>query len=211
MKFQAILFDLDGTLVDTIDLYAEACIHALSTSDLSFTHDDFNRLYGTGAIFREWILEIGGTDEMLPVFREKRDLKHIELLGTRTTFLPGAERLLARVSSYPKAIVTGSWKKYVDAIELMTPISPHFPHILTADDTDPFHKPHPHGLLLAADRLGVAPEECIYIGDQIFDIKAANAAGMTSCLIPGKFTSKEGREAADHIIEALDGLMGLIE
>ena len=49
-------------------------------------------------------------------------------------------------------------------------------------------KPHPSGLLIAAKNLQVNPVNCIYIGDMPFDIAAANAAGMTSCLLWGKDT-----------------------
>ena len=207
MRFSAILFDLDGTLIDTISLYRRACIQGMASAGLDLTHEEFDAYYVSGSSLEEWIRLKGGEKGDAPLVRRERDRAYHMLLRTEPAFFLGAEELLNDLLDFPKAIVTGSWKSYVDALDECVEITKHFPHIITADDTSPFHKPHPHGLLLAADRLGVDPRKCVYIGDQMFDIDAAHAAGMTSCLVPTQFTPKEAHGKAEMELESLDELL----
>ena len=82
--------------------------------------------------------------------------------------------------------------------------------MITADEMLPFRKPHPHGLLIAADRIGVDPATSIYIGDQIFDLHAAKAAGMTSCLIRGAHTPEGAEKEADLVAASLQDLLTML-
>ncbi len=210
MRFSAILFDLDGTLIDTISLYRRACIGGMKAVGLTLAEDDFHDLYVSGASIDQWVRSRGGNDAMTPVVREERDRLYRQALQTNAEFFPGAEDLLRAVAKHPKAIVTGSWRSYVDALDECTNITDHFEHIVTADDTNPFHKPHPHGFLLAADRLGVEPKDCLVVGDQMFDIEGAKAAGMTSCLTWTAYTPKHAAGKADMEIRSLTELEALL-
>ncbi len=213
MKYEALLFDLDGTLIESIDLYAEACSHAFSAFDMHLSRKTFQEGYARGVGLEHWIEELGGDLATLTKLREKRDHTYIQLLREHTSFLPGAETLLSRTRHIPRAIVTGSWRTYIDAIHEKIQIGDHFEHIVTVDDMLPYYKPHPHGFLLAADRLGVDPEACLVIGDQTFDIDAAKAGGMRSCLIATKHTPEHARGTADHEVTSvheLSELLGLL-
>lgn len=107
----------------------------------------------------------------------------------------------------PRAIVTGSHRSYVEAIEQCLPLSKYFPTIITADEMDPYFKPHPHGLFLAAQAFGVEPEQCVYIGDQVFDMEAARNAKMPNILIAREFTPAYARDSADRVITSLGELI----
>lgn len=206
MTYDAILFDLDGTLVDTITLYKRACIQALEHGGLRFSSEDFDRLYPMGTSFNDWIMRIGGKEEQTPFLRAKRDDAYCELLRQHTVFYDGATDLLRSIGNHPSAIVTGSWKRYVDAIDALLNVTTHVDHLVTADDLGDFHKPHPHGLLLAADSLRVDPSRCLYVGDQMFDVGAAKAAGMTSCCIVTGHTPKQAIAEADFVVRSLPEL-----
>lgn len=191
MRFEAAIFDLDGTLVDTTHLYAEACIHAMQTLGLSFSSEDFAKLYPTGTSFFSWAEQKGAHPDDLPQARQERDTVYCELLRTRTVYLPGAKQLLKKVGKKRSAVVTNSWKIYVDAINEATGIYDHMETVITADHMGAYCKPHPHGLLLAADALGIEPSCCMYVGDQAYDVEAAKAAGMTPAFIPSRHSPKE--------------------
>ncbi|HRH93792.1 MAG TPA: HAD family phosphatase [Candidatus Peribacteria bacterium] len=208
--YDAILFDLDGTLVDTIDLYKEACLAALGGAGLRFTTEDFARLYPTACSFSDWVIHGGGKEEHIEPLRGIRDNAYCALLRERTVFLDGAEELLTALTGRPMAIVTGSWKSYVDAIDEKLKVSRRVGHLITADDMGDFHKPHPHGLFLAADRLGVDPAKCLYVGDQMFDVGASRAAGMKSCCMVSRHTPAQAIAEADMVVRSLPELTGLL-
>jgi beta-phosphoglucomutase-like phosphatase (HAD superfamily) len=116
---------IDGTLVDTINLYKRACIQAMEHGGLKFSEQDFDRLYPMGTSFNEWILRVGGTEAQVPALRTKRDDAYCELLRQHTVFYAGATELLHSIQDRPSAIVTGSWKRYVDAIDELLDVTAH--------------------------------------------------------------------------------------
>jgi phosphoglycolate phosphatase len=210
MRWQALLFDLDGTLIRSVELYAMALQHACSKVDFSLTNERFWQIYWGNAHLPELLASANLSTHEEEV-RSARDNKYTDLLRKKIVWYPDAEPCLkALPSDIPKAVITGSWQSYVDAIEERLPLSQYFQCIVTADNTRPYGKPHPHGLLMTADRLGVEPEQCIYIGDQGFDVQAANAADMTSCLIQRDVTGQGAEKDADIVITSLEQLLGHI-
>ncbi len=190
MPYAAILFDLDGTLVDTITLYAEAVLEALEEIGIAADPETFFDWYTKPLHLKQILALYGMDDSLVPQVRERRDALYEELLRTRVEWLPGAEALLTDLSAkkVPMAIITGSWMSYVDCIDGRLNLRRFVRTIVTCDDMGNFMKPHPHGLFLACDRLGVDPKACLYIGDQQFDIDAAKAAGMPCWLVRGRWT-----------------------
>lgn len=207
MKYDAILFDLDGTLVNTIHVYKEACTRAMAKGGITLSEEEFERLYPLGVGFNEWIIKLGGTEEQVPALRSLRDDMYCDLLTKHTKMYDGTKEILDAIHDRPSAIVTGSWKRYVDAIDVLHNITPQVDILVTADNLGDFHKPHPHGLLLATDALQVDPKRCIYIGDQMFDVGAARAAGMTSCCIVTDHTPTQAIDEADIVVQSLPELL----
>lgn len=208
MKFSAILFDLDGTLVETIDLYYQACAAAFATEKISLSREAFKDHYVQGWSLERWKRELtGGKDDNAANIRAKRDEFYIQLLSEKSEYIPGSKELLSHTKDHPRAIITGSWKSYVDAINSKLSIHNHFTEIITCDDLGNFHKPHPHGLLIACERLSVKPEDCIMIGDQTFDVDAANAIGMTSCLVWSGHTPRHAAGKADIEVQTLKEIL----
>lgn len=211
MSYAAILFDLDGTLVHTIDLYGDAVCDMFASAGVRLPRRAFRASYIAGLTLREWLLTHGVSEEKMQALRPLRDEQYAKLLREKVEWIDGAENLLAALKeTHPLGLVTGSWKSYVDAIDARLPVSKHFQTVVTADDMGDFMKPHPHGLLLAADRLRVEPERCLYVGDQLFDVEAAKSAGMTSCCVRGTYTPDAALRRADIACATLGEVMEII-
>jgi len=210
MSIGALLFDLDGTLVHTIPHYKTAYLRSLRDIGSSISSEEFDTIYYDARPLSH-VLEERGTGHRIDEVRKQRDALYEQALREEVEWYPDALDFLKSLDpALPRAIVTGSWRSYVDAIEHRLPLSQYFPIIITAEDFMPDSKPHPKGLLVAAERLGIQPEHCAYIGDQIFDIEAAKAAGMTDVLIPREHTPQRAPEMATHVIESLMELNSLL-
>ena len=210
MRFSAILFDLDGTLIETIGLYGRAYDEVFRQHGATVTSEQFLDLYHRGVSIEETLRSLAGPDVDTSTVRARRDKAYIKLLRREAEYLEGAGALLEATKDVPRAVVTGSWMTYVDAIDEKLGIAAHFPVIIAADHMKPFYKPHPHGFLLAADRLGVEPKDCLVIGDQLFDVDGAKAAGMMSCLIWNAHTPKNAAGKADKEVRSLAELLRLL-
>jgi len=208
MQPAAFLFDLDGTLIDSLPLYEEAYLSAFAAHDLPLDTEAFRRdIYCKGLPLKS-ALAPRGAAHLAETIRVGRDAHYEHLLATKLRWFPDALPLLeALPPSIPRAIVTGSHRSYLEAIERCLPLSKYFPTIITADEMDPYFKPHPHGLFLAAQAFGIDPERCVYIGDQAFDMEAARNAKMPNILIARAFTPLYARDCADRVITSLGELI----
>jgi HAD superfamily hydrolase (TIGR01509 family) len=212
MKYDAVLFDLDGTLVETTHLYEQAYAQALAEQGVTLTHEQFCRFFPTGWPLERWLQEFGVEERLGPSIRERRDVRYIELLRARVCWREGAEELLRHLSPrHPIGIVTGSWHHFIEALSVRTDIRRYAKTIVTADHMQERRKPDPYGLLLAAEELGADPRHCIYIGDQPYDLQAAASAGMASCLVPGTYTPPAIEKPADFIAGSLREVRQILE
>ncbi|MBX4190717.1 HAD family hydrolase [Candidatus Saccharibacteria bacterium] len=180
---RAVIFDVDGVLVDSkdanVDLYQKLMVKA-----------------GYPKPGREKVLKLFHTPlwQTLEVLAETKDETEIKRIADRLSdpdlnsatraelfrFPQKLEEILAELhNKYPLAIVTSRLKIGMNDIFNLRQIDHLFDVVVTYEDyKNP--KPHPEPLLVAAERLGVAPQECVYIGDGESDIEAAIAAGMKS-------------------------------
>lgn len=210
MKFSALLFDLDGTLVETIHLYGEAMIRTFSRFGIEIDEADFLAMYHRGTSIDTLLREFLGQEADVSEARSVRDAEYIRLLEERSEWIAGALDVLEASKDVPRAIVTKSWQSYVSAIDRKLGVLEHFDTVITAEHMKPYFKPHPHGFLVAADKLGVSPSDCLVIGDQLFDIEGAKNAGMQSILVCGAHTPKEARECAMRNVGSLEGLIDFL-
>lgn len=183
---RAVLFDLDGTLVDSIEahrLIAEAAAapygfvvtQAHIAEALSMSHDNFWELVVPPAHpERERLFEL--------LHREAVRVA-APLLAAHARVFPGLAATIAALIArdLQLGIVTGSGGHALSLLE-RAGLKDHFGAIVTARDVRR-RKPDPEGLLLCARRLGVEPRETVYIGDAVVDIQAARAAGMQAIAV----------------------------
>lgn len=204
MEVAAILFDLDGTLVETTHLYEQAYMETLAGVGLPVSRERWRGLYSTGLSLVEWLKELDADPTLEPRIRAERDARYVALLREHVEWRPGAiEALRACAESHSCGIVTGSWLSYVDAIDARLHLRAHVHAIVTADDAPSAGKPKPDTLFIGAERLGVSPQSCVYVGDQRFDLEAAAAAGMRSVLVPGPHTPNGLESLATEVITDL--------
>jgi HAD superfamily hydrolase (TIGR01509 family) len=171
----AIVFDLDGTLVDTVDARIEAWRAAFAERGISVDRERLEPMIGMDG--RRLATEVLGDDGPA----EEVDRRAGTLFDERNRDprpLPGARELLARLDAdgVTWAIATSSRAEQVAASVAALGLV-HAPRIVDGSAVE-HAKPAPDLLLLAASRLEVAPEATWYVGDSTWDMRAALAAGM---------------------------------
>jgi len=209
MDMQALLFDLDGTLVDSERENAEAMARALQHGQ-GIAIDEHDR---AGVVGHSWVQIYDKISQRYPKLSWTRDeliaatfVCRIEVLSERgLTVLPGAHEVLQRFSAVPKAIVTGSSRAEMrHALQTMH-VESHFVIALASEDVKR-SKPAPDGYLLAAEKLAVPQRGCVVIEDSESGIAAGLAAGMTVIAVRQGNFSGHDQSAAHLQIDTLDEL-----
>ncbi|MCL2883807.1 MAG: HAD-IA family hydrolase [Coriobacteriia bacterium] len=176
MPVKAVVFDLDGTLLDSreliLDSYHYACDvvlgHRLADADLL-------DMVGVPLQLQMQKLVPEASEAMVKAYRENNHRRNDELIG----YFAGTREALAKLRErgYPLAIVTSKLRAFALAGLKRYALEDNFEFLIGADDC-PTYKPDPGPLLLAAERLAQDPQDCVYIGDSPYDMQAATAAGM---------------------------------
>lgn len=182
---KAVLFDLDGTLIDSAPDLAGAANELRAAHGLAaLPYDIFRPMVGSGARGMLAVaFDIGPQHER---FTELRDdfLRRYEQRMTHETRLfeavvPVLEALDRK--SRPWGIVTNKAARFTDPLVRSLGLHPRAATVI-AGDTTPHSKPHPAPLLEAARRLELDPSQCIYVGDDVRDVQAGRAAGMLTAV-----------------------------
>ncbi|MDA8166353.1 MAG: HAD-IA family hydrolase [Actinomycetota bacterium] len=203
------MFDLDGTIVDTIDLIRESFRHA-SREVLGRQLPDEVLMANVGQpLMRQMqLLDADKADDLYQVYRKYNHAVHDDLIRP----YPGIEDLLRelRRRGALMAIVTSKSRETVNMAFRSVPIEHFFETVVATDDTE-LHKPYPQPIQLAMRRLDVVPEESVYIGDSPFDIEAGQAAGVKTVAVDwGIFPAVRLKEMEpDFYFEKPDEILGL--
>ena len=194
-NINGILFDLDGTLLDTAADLAAALNYVLkSQRKQPLSIDNIRPAISTGvAGLLKLGLQIEVNDPIFPQLRKQFLDYYTQHICVFTHLFPGVEILInyLQEKKWPWGIVTNK------STILTKPLIKKFPLLnkakcIIAGDTLKYSKPHPQPLLHACRCIDCLPENCIYVGDAKRDIEAANAAGMSSLIaLYGYIDSKE--------------------
>jgi HAD superfamily hydrolase (TIGR01509 family) len=192
---KALVFDLDGTLVDTVYAHVFAWQRALAEAEMPIEGWKIHRRIGmSGGLFTRAVArEVGrplSSDEAEGIQRRHGQL-YRELLPERRP-LPGAAELLAelRVSGIAHGIATSGRRPEIDASLEALGAGPETVVVERGDVGRA--KPEPDLFLACAERLGIAPEECYVVGDAVWDLLAARRARMLSVgLLSGGYGEDE--------------------
>ncbi len=177
----AVLFDLDGTLIDSApDLGAAVDQMRLNRGLPSLHLDVYRPLAGSGA--RGMLAIAFGMTPHDPLFESMREefFANYERCMTQRTFaFEGVAEMIQslRLASLKWGVVTNKSARFAEPLTRGMALFDSAGTVVSGDTT-PHAKPHPAPLLEAARRLGVAPARCIYVGDDERDIQAGLAAGM---------------------------------
>lgn len=183
-SFRAYLFDCDGTIVDSMPLHYIAWKKALAEWNCSFEEQLFYAWGGRPVT--EIIAALNKRDGLnMPVdavARRKEDL-YFELLPQIKAIPEVVEHVEAKHGHIPLAVVSGSRRDSVVGSLTALHILDKFDALVCAEDYSR-GKPAPDCFLVAAERLGVPPEDCLVFEDTDLGIEAATAAGMASVRVP---------------------------
>ncbi|MBI5136369.1 MAG: HAD-IA family hydrolase [Nitrospirae bacterium] len=216
MPVKLILYDLDGTLVDSKEDLARAVNRTLA--DLGLPERPHGELYtfvGNGV--RPLLAKaVGGEhntaelDHAIEVFRAH----YLNHLTDHTTLYPGVDEVLATFGHLHQAIVTNKPMQYTAGVVRNLGLGPRVGLVLGGDST-PYLKPDPAILHAALAHFGVAPEEALMVGDGLPDVGAARAAGVPCALLtcglgnPAELAAAAPDFLLDHIAALIPVVAGL--
>lgn len=209
-SIKAVIFDLDGTLIDTNDLILDTFQHVIMEClGRVPTAEELHHVYGKTL------------DEQMGFFSEERGPELVNAykayyrthMDERTHLFEGVKSLLDALfsSGIQMAAVTNKGSRGVHHAFDKFDLGKYFSAAITADDVVK-GKPDPEGILAALNHLGVSAEEALFVGDSHSDILAAKNARVKSVLVGWTFFHEEHYSTfeADFVIERPMDLMGLI-
>ena len=183
----AILFDHDGTLVDTEPVWAAAKVALAAEFGGTWTEQDTLDCLGLSMKFTLDRLRERGVDLPDEQINERLVAKVREALAhQQAEFLPGIERFLTQVrdAQIPAAIVTNATTSIAQRTADAAPEGTF--SVIIGNDETTHPKPDPQPYLLAAQRLGVEPSRCVAVEDSPSGVRSATAAGMKVIVVPGE-------------------------
>jgi beta-phosphoglucomutase family hydrolase len=191
---KALIFDLDGTLADTMPVHFMAYKHILKDFGIDFTPELFVTLAGVPAIETiKKLNEMFGTQMNPKEIGHFKEREYEKIMHKMKPVIPVVDLVKEYYGKLPMAVGTGGYKrlawKSLEILEL-----DHFFDILVSSEDVSHPKPHPETFLKCVERLGVAPEVCQVFEDGDPGVKAAKAAGMMYTLVTDFYEVTIGKE-----------------
>ncbi|GAA1255365.1 MULTISPECIES: HAD family phosphatase [Streptomyces] len=182
---QAVLLDMDGTLVDTEGFWWDAEVAVFGS--LGHALDEaWREVVVGGPMTRSagFLIEVTGADITLPELTVLLNDGFEERISSALPLMPGAARLLAELAAHevPTALVSASHRRIIDRV--LTSLGPEHFALTVAGDEVERTKPYPDPYLLAAAGLGADPARCAVIEDTATGVAAAEAAGCHVVAVP---------------------------
>lgn len=205
---EAIIFDVDGTIIDTELAMLNSLQRTLREEKNQFvTHDEIRFVLGIPGKDALRMMELQPVDELHRIWSDAvLDFFHdVDVFnGMRETLhkLKDSGLKLAIVTSKIKLSMEEEFKPFQ--------LNHLFEDILDADDTEK-HKPDPQPLIKSLENLNLTANQAIYVGDSIYDMQSAHAAGMRFALALWGAKKTEGFEAADFILQDPQDLLRFLK
>jgi pyrophosphatase PpaX len=211
MRYPTVLFDFDGTLIDSGEIILASFRHATKTVlEQEIPDEVLAAAVGGSNIYDQMrAFDEERVDELVRVYRAHNEPLHDELDA-----FEGIERLLERLKAEGRqlGIVTAKRRRTVDLAFSILPLERYFDTVVTSDQTE-HHKPHPEPVLTALERLGAKPEEAAFVGDSPFDMGAGKAAGVFTVAVSwGKIHPVERllETGADVVVHSPEELLDVL-
>lgn len=216
MEIKAVLFDMDGLMIDTESLSTEAFINSAKAQGYNMTKEETLKVLGftKASIYQFWIDYFQGTN----VDGKKLVDDHYEyienvLYTVGPEKMPYVEELLKylRENNYKIAVASSSDTADIKNNLEKTKLEKYIDEIASGAEVEN-GKPDPDVFLLAAERLDVDPKDCLILEDSKAGIKAGKASGAMVFMVPDMFTvDKECEDTADRILTNLGEVIEILE
>jgi len=211
VSFPVVLFDLDGTVVDTGAIILASMRYA-TREVLGREYSDAELMQAVGGPGLEAQMAAFApdrVDELVRVYRMHNEPLHDEIEAC-----VGMEDVLVRLKAEGRrlGVVTAKRRATVELAFARVPVGHLFDAVVGGDETER-HKPDPAPLLLGVERMGAEPAETAYVGDSPFDVRAAKAAGMHAVAVTwGRIHDRERLEAEepDAIVDGAEELLAVL-
>ncbi|USK33558.1 pyrophosphatase PpaX [Bacillus sp. F19] len=210
MRINTVLFDLDGTLINTNDLIIESFLHTLNL----YYPNQYGRedvLPFLGPTLHETFVKMDPlrVDEMISTYRKFNHDQHDQLVAQFETVYETVQALHEK--GYKLGIVTTKIRDTVNMGLKLTGLGQFFETVVTLDDVKNA-KPHPEPVLLALEKLNSSPEEAIMVGDNHHDIDSGKAAGTKTAGVAWTIKGVEYLEGfkPDYMLNKMSDLLNVL-
>ncbi|PHN02864.1 HAD family hydrolase [Flavilitoribacter nigricans] len=212
MNYQGIIFDLDGTLVDTEPIHRDAWFKVMAEYDLEFGNEWFEQWIGKSdrvlAESLERYYKVPASADLLQ--EKKRKTYHLMAAEFAAPFT-GVEVLLGLLKdNFRMGIATNSSDKDAASVFQKTKLDTFFQTIVTADMVDKL-KPAPDMYLLASKRLGLFTDVCLVVEDSPSGVKAAKEAGMYVLAVTNSHPEESLKQADKIFTTSQDALQWIFD
>jgi len=211
VRYPVVLFDLDGTLIDSGAMILASVKHAARTVLGREVPDEqiLAAVGGPGLVEQMRSLDSDRVDDLVRTYREHNEPLHTELRAC-----PGIEDVLVRLHEEGRrlGVVTAKRRATIQLAFDVLPIAHYFDVVVGSDATNR-RKPDPDPLLHALELLDAEPDEAAYVGDSPYDVRAAKAAGVHAVAVTwGGIHSRERLEAEQPgaIVDSCEELLGVL-
>ena len=205
MSHCAVLWDMDGTIVNSIPFHTLAWQETFSKRGRKFTDTDAEWVNGRkNEIIIPYILGQGLSPEEVARIAKEKEATYRRLVKDSIKPLPGVVELIKSMTAaqFQLAIVSSTPKENIELIIKTLGIKKYFSLFINGDDVTE-GKPSPQGFLLAANKLGVEPKNCVVMEDAIVGVRAAKRGGMY-CIAVANTCSKKDIAEADIVVNSLE-------
>ena len=209
MRFPVVLFDLDGTVIDSGGMILASMRHATSTVlDREISDEELMAAVGGPSLEAQMrAFAPGRVDELVSAYRAHNEPLH-DVLECCT----GMDEVIAELSRQGRrlGLVSAKRRRTVELEFAHVPLGHYFEVIVGGDDTER-QKPSPDPLLYALARLGAAPGDAAYVGDSPYDMQAARAGGIFAVGVTwGRIHVREALGDADTIVDTAEELLAVL-
>jgi pyrophosphatase PpaX len=211
VRFPVVLFDFDGTVIDSGAIILASMRHATKTVlGRDIPDEELGRAVGgSGLVEQMRLIDADRVDELVACYREHNEPLHAELAECA-----GMTDVLTRLKDEGRrlGVVTAKRRETVRLAFSYLPLERFFDVVVGSDDTER-HKPDPQPLAHALDLLKATRDDAVYVGDSPFDIRAAKAAGMHSVAVTWGGIHPRARleaEQPDAVVDSAEELLGVL-
>lgn len=185
-QIKGIIFDLDGTLVDSEPNYYKSDKKLFDEYGIALTEEMNNKYIGIGSQdMMKDIKEIFNIHESIEILVAKKNQYYIDIAKENTMVFPEMLKFLQllKKNNFPMAVASGSSPEIIEMILSITNIKPYFDVLLSAEEVKR-GKPAPDIFIETAKLLGISPDHCLVLEDSQYGVEAAKRAGMYCISIP---------------------------